>query len=351
MQIDMHFYGAYAVARIAGFSPEEAKTIATAAQFVDEAVAAEPVEVNGQSYMLPVVSAHKMLDLDNGDPMDQWRVWLPFHFLPGNRGNDVSQRLLCLWGESDNAAAESVIRLALREKGRQYGLHLLGIVTHVIQDTYAHYGFCGISSDRNNIDQSTLDSDRDGLSEFFGAIKDKVFGTLAENSRLGHASVVECPDTPYLEWKFKYEDLPEIPVQYSLEDRDNKDSFYLACTRLLAIYQAFRADQVFITAPGGHGAFDINVEAEIRTILAYESESAEDRSELWRERMEANTLFPVIAEERDLRFDDAGWSYEFMRGAGAAATMTDAFLFNRAAARYLDHIHDVVLPELGILSN
>lgn len=30
MQIDMHYYGTYAVARIAGFSPKEARTAAYA---------------------------------------------------------------------------------------------------------------------------------------------------------------------------------------------------------------------------------------------------------------------------------------------------------------------------------
>jgi len=38
MQVDMHFFRTYVVARVAGFMPAQAKTIATAIEFVDEAV-------------------------------------------------------------------------------------------------------------------------------------------------------------------------------------------------------------------------------------------------------------------------------------------------------------------------
>ena len=37
MQIDMHYYGVYAMARLAGLRPKAAGTIATASQYVDDA--------------------------------------------------------------------------------------------------------------------------------------------------------------------------------------------------------------------------------------------------------------------------------------------------------------------------
>jgi len=37
MQIDMHYYGVYAIARLAGLRPEAARMIATASQYVDDA--------------------------------------------------------------------------------------------------------------------------------------------------------------------------------------------------------------------------------------------------------------------------------------------------------------------------
>lgn len=351
MQVDMHFYGTYAIARIAGFPPDQARTVATAAEFVDEAVTAEPVEMNGLTYMLPVVSAHRMYDLaENSNVMDQWRVWLPFHFLPGGYGDRVADKVVCAWGEPDNVAVESILRLALNQRGQRHGLHLLGIVTHVLQDTYAHYGFSGFATDRNRIRQSTLVSEINDFGDLLNVLWGKASGALAEGSRLGHASVSTCPDTPHLAWRFRYEERPDIPVDYDLENRDNQHSFYLSCTRLLALYRAFRAGDESINEPDGHAAFAPAAEASIKAILALDDNNKDNRSELWRERIEAGGLFEASREDRDVRYDDAGWRFDIMRDNAVAAT-TDAYQFNQAAARYLDHVHDEVLPGLGILSN
>ena len=39
MQLDMHYYATYAMARAAGIEPDDARIIATSAQFVDDNVA------------------------------------------------------------------------------------------------------------------------------------------------------------------------------------------------------------------------------------------------------------------------------------------------------------------------
>ena len=36
MQVDMHYYGTYALARAGGFGKEDSRIIATASQFVDD---------------------------------------------------------------------------------------------------------------------------------------------------------------------------------------------------------------------------------------------------------------------------------------------------------------------------
>lgn len=48
MQLDMHFYGIYALARAAGVKPEVARTIAYASQFVDDAIEDEAIEVEDE---------------------------------------------------------------------------------------------------------------------------------------------------------------------------------------------------------------------------------------------------------------------------------------------------------------
>ncbi len=350
MQKDMHFYGTYAVARIAGFKPGDAKIIATAAEFVDEAVAATPINLGNQRYMLPVVSAHKMLELGkNCDEMDQWKVWVPFHFLPGGRGETVEERLMCQWGDPGNVATDAIIDLALEagEKNKPYALHLLGIVTHVIQDTYAHYGFSGIASDLNKIDQTTLkplnasDGIMDHITDKFDKCWDRLAGSFADATRLGHAGASTCPDRPYLKWEFTTEEGQASGV------RDNPDSFYKACTRLHAIYQAFIENKPSMQDRAGHLEFEDKVAKEIKAIIAEEG-PGDDRGEYWRDRIVSSALYTVDKEEMSLKYDIKDWRVKAMLDATVASN-TEAHKFNWAASKYLNTVHDDILPELKIL--
>lgn len=357
MQIDMHFYGTYAVARIAGFSPELAKTIATAAQFVDEAVSATPIELGEQSYLLPVVSAHEMLEVGkNFDKMDQWKVWLPFHFLPGGVGDTIDERLVCLWGEPGNRAVDAIVQLALDAgaAGKPYAYHLLGIVSHVIQDTYAHYGFSGMASDANEIDQTTLTHlNVNRLGEYIEkkteSFKDRLEGSFAEATQLGHAAVTTCPDRPYLVWQFEYDKAPNIDVDYLHQAHDNQKTFFMACTRLHAVYDAFFNGRTSIDAGGGHLPFEKSVEEIIRMVLAHEGKK-DERGEKWRSVLNDRSLLENDASTEDMHlyYNSKGWGIRAMQDNPLAST-TDAYHYNIAASNYLNKIHDEILPGMGIL--
>ena len=83
----MHYYAAYAMARLAGLRPEAAKTIATASQYVDDAVEADIQHHENGNKLAPIVTAHSLTELiDNRDVNDQPFVWLPFHFSPETKG-------------------------------------------------------------------------------------------------------------------------------------------------------------------------------------------------------------------------------------------------------------------------
>ena len=85
MQIDMHYYGVYAIARLAGLRPEAAGTIATASQYVDDAVDADIQHHENGNKLAPIVTAHRIIEImENRDVNDQPFVWLPFHFFRGN---------------------------------------------------------------------------------------------------------------------------------------------------------------------------------------------------------------------------------------------------------------------------
>ena len=88
MQIDFHFYTIYALARSAGFHPDEAHTIAYASQHTDDAKYDHALEFTNGGRFQQVLTAHKYIHPDVLTKSVSYRIWMPFHFLPGNLGVD-----------------------------------------------------------------------------------------------------------------------------------------------------------------------------------------------------------------------------------------------------------------------
>src|SRR5262245_26632229 len=86
MQIDFHHGVTYVVARLAGFDHRESEIVAYAAQYVDDATNAGTLIFDNGAMYERISSAHKMLDYRNFEELANHRVWIPFHFLPGNGG-------------------------------------------------------------------------------------------------------------------------------------------------------------------------------------------------------------------------------------------------------------------------
>ena len=147
MNIDFHYGVVYLVARIAGMTPVDAETVAHAGQYVDDSTTTGVLAFEGGETFERLPTAHKMLDDRNFDPKKDNAVWAPFHFLPGNRGDELDDRVVC---RPDSPVARRMVAAALATKSTDIGLHRLGIALHVYVDTWAHQGFCGTLS-RNNV--------------------------------------------------------------------------------------------------------------------------------------------------------------------------------------------------------
>jgi hypothetical protein len=100
MDIDMHYYGTYALARAAGIGAGSARIIATAAQYVDDSIGSTDaiVHPDGARFRSESTAHHSSIFdlriLNNLD--DQQLVWVPFHFLPGGEGTTQSEKLMCV---------------------------------------------------------------------------------------------------------------------------------------------------------------------------------------------------------------------------------------------------------------
>lgn len=249
MQIDMHYYGTYAMARAAGLKKDTAKIIATAAQFVDDNAEKESINFRDGGRVDAEATAHHAFDRKNVDLEDQRKIWVPFHFLPGNEGTSYTERLIC---RRNSKIAAEMVAFNLSLSNQPYTLPLIGITAHVYADTFAHYGFSGISSRRNKVvndsftfyDLSTkmekyilekAEKFREDYHKESGFL-DNVKSWFAEalSGALGHGAAVTFPDRPYLMWQFEYED-----PKYMSPRRNNPETFLEGSEGLHNLFRQF----------------------------------------------------------------------------------------------------------------
>lgn len=213
MQLDMHYYGTYAMARAAEMAKEHAEIVATAAQFVDDNAFTSDVRFKDGGRIDYEATAHHTVDHKNLDDADQRKVWVPFHFFPGNVGDEFTARLMCT---KDGTLVNEMIDHHLEFAHAPYALELLGIIAHIYADTFAHYGFSGIRSTKNRIasgslryegvstevaqylDEKARKFNREHGDSLFDNIKSFFAETLS--GALGHGAALTYPDRPFIKW-------------------------------------------------------------------------------------------------------------------------------------------------------
>ncbi len=351
MQLDMHFYGVYALARAAGIQPETARRIAFASQFVDDAVESHHVELpDGKAAVLPIVTSHKPTDFENAIPGDQWAVWVSFHFLPGNEPDTQSfmERMVCRKG---SAPARQMLQRVLQLKTEPFAPHLAGIAAHVYADTYAHYGFVGLCSTRNKVKAESIDVDghspsmRAYLFAKYRAFKARVAGTAAEILPLGHGSVATFPDRPFLNWRYEYEDKSLPPVV-----RNNSKDFLQASQELHAFFGELVRDNPTL-GPALNPVPWSAIETRIQGMLQTEGK-LDDRVELWEKAIARGELFPPTELDRFIRYSDRLWNPNAVfcdSACAGSAAHSDPCLYVRAATMHRDFVLRELLPRNGIL--
>jgi hypothetical protein len=351
MQMDMHFYGVYALARAAGVKPETARLIAYASQFVDDAIESDHVVLpGGSSAVLPIVTSHKPTDFENVLPGDQWEVWVPFHFLPGNdpNGRTFMERMVCLKG---GALAKQMLQDALNYKSRRFGPHLAGVAAHVYADTYAHYGFVGLCTKLNKVRHKSIEVEVQSpsmeryLLSKFEALKTRIAGSAAETVPLGHGSVATFPDRPFLNWQYEYENRPLGPVV-----RENPVDFLKASEDLHAFFAHFVKDNPTHGPPLKPVSWN-SIASHVQQLIKTEGH-LDDRIELWRKSIASSALFEATEDDKFIRYSDRLWKPNsvFCDPASAgSAEYSDPCLYIRAAKMHRDYVLDELLPRNGIV--
>lgn len=376
MQKDMHYYGTYAMARAAGLSPKVCQTIATAAEFVDDNGGKETIEFPDGGRLDFVPTAHHTTDIANIDRHAQRLVWVPFHFIPGNEGKTMSERLLC---RKDSKIAREMIDHNLSLADKPFGLHLVGITAHAYADTFSHYGFSGVSSRWNKVVASSfqlfelepkiqdyldekakhfrrkyrkemgqLPNIRDPkkwnyrLSGAISKLKDRFLSTAAEtlSGALGHGAAVTYPDRPFLRWQFDY----EYPPKRSSGLRDNPVTFLEACEKLHGMFD--RLGEQYPDTRQDKGRAFVHIRDTVARILRTQA-PRKVREKAWKDAAKSGRLF--VKAEAILPYQGDPWKrgLDGLRKATNSRKALDKHIFRffQAAATHRIFVLRDLLPK------
>ena len=365
MQEDMHYYGTYAMARAAGLKVKDAKIIAYAAQYVDDSTANKS-EVHEDGGMFETTaSAHtnsEVIKNAAADHTEQRSVWVPFHFLPGNEGDTFSEKLAC--GKDSVLAQEMVknhIRHAVSVKD-EYGLTLMGVMAHVYADTFAHYGFSGVSSRNNEVDGKSFELVvknpevkayiMDKMVSFFHKYAPSFLienyrniackGADALTGALGHGGVGTYPDRPFLKWRFNY-DKKHTDSGW----RDNPATYMEACEKLHAAFSEYAEKSGTMHNPV---SFE-SIRSKVDDILRLEADK-KGRINAWVEAINANELFKKEDNEA-LHFSKNDWElqkYNFTQlGNSHEMIEIEVYQFHQAVIYHRDYALKNLLPKHGLV--
>ena len=376
MQVDMHYYGTYAMARAAGLSPADCRIIAIAAQFVDDNAGKDTIWFADGARLDVDATAHHAFDVANIDPEDQRHVWVPFHFIPGNQGAEYTERLIC---RQDSEIVRELVNHHVQLAEKQYYLPLIGITAHVYADTFSHYSFSGVSSRKNRIDGDSLQivneqRFNDGLrnhirektarfqqrygreSGFLPNIKRWWRSVKSEavetgSGALGHGAVLTYPDRPYMHWQFRYED-PIGEGRSEVQDHDNPATFLKGAEALHGMFTRVRVVRDIRGADNGRVWGDIM--ERVKTIIE-EPGRKEERVAYWQEAAGNGDLYAGPGEAIP-PYEEHDWNEQREHLADERADSSKVlekpvFQFYQAAAAHRVYVLRDLLPRHGMLGN
>ncbi len=384
MQKDMHYYGTYAMARAAGITPNAAQTIATCAQFVDDNAADVTLKFKNGAWVESVATAHHTIAKENLDLSDQRRVWVPFHFLPGNIGNGWTERLKC---RMDSDIAKQMVAHHLAMADKSYAAELIGIAAHVYADTFSHYGFSGISSRGNKVvnDSFIFNDLQPDIDEYIrgkwakfrrskgaklqrnfqDAVKDGEpwwvkftsglvsWGAETLSGALGHGSVATFPDRPYLHWEFDYERadgyLESTGVSPAIHAvRPNPETFIQGCEALHRMFQQFRLARTEFD--NGDGRDFEQIRSDVVAVLSKQA-GMEGRIEAWQKAAEQSQVFAGGARIPEYQGEEWNDEWRNFDGApdGQIILEKPVWHFYQAASMHRTYVLRDLLPCHGLI--
>lgn len=295
MQEDFHFYTIYILCRCNGVSPENSKTVAYASQHTDDAKHEHTLDFENGGRFQQVLSAHKFIHPEVFSLDSQYRIYVPFHFIPGNQGGRFQERMVC---RENSEIAQNIVRKAADLKGKPFQLHRLGIALHMYADTWAHQDFSGLQTNLNDIEEiDVLNEEKAGIAKIFTDFFRNVIESLIP--QIGHAESATLPDEPYREWKFYNVNQGETKHRKNwLICQDACKFIYKEIKSFLTKNPEYRSET---TIPWGE------IKSTV-TKLFKEKGDLEERCNDWTQSINNSDFgFQCQRGEQDLSYDDREW--------------------------------------------
>ncbi|MEJ1337989.1 MAG: hypothetical protein RPU64_10790 [Candidatus Sedimenticola sp. (ex Thyasira tokunagai)] len=374
MNLDFHYYGTYVAARLAGYNLESAQTIAHAAQYVDDSDESMLQDIIGHSYItdfppIPTVQGladmkEKNINWSEGALNNIADIWVPFHFLPGNYGDNPNikqysgplsdRNSLYRWTFSDESAQQfkmlcqpnsplvkaMINDIQLNHKGKDYTLLLAGIRMHVLADTWAHMYHIGMPAwfindahEKVYIVNGTEKTLYPWKSAWpWDDSTDIIHGDsatcdmLAHNSMVyhGHGRMGHLVDYPWLTYEYtpRWSKDPII--------KNNTSYFLQAIKQLTKALECIKRKTLFDI--NSYADLPIDTENIIKEILATKPEN-NDQSEAWRKNINRIIINGTPMEVPGL-YNKYLWLNE-VKALGKPIETSNYYYFNKSACMHL----------------
>ena len=354
MQIDGHHTLTYVVARLAGLNHKDADIVAYSAQYVDEATNEGVIKFDNGAMYHRTSSAHKMMDYRNSDDLANKRVWVPFHFLPGNGGLPVGknpegkfiEKLIC---KPDSYVARDLLKAMMVDAHKKYSLHRLGITLHVYADTFAHQNFAGVNHKINEVHNlSSGNSEKD--TSFMDKMKNFFVSSVFP---LGHGASLSHPDKPFLKWSY-------IDGLGNNIERDNHQIFCDAADAMCKVIQCYISRDTTMDLAKQEGLKESDKTLISDLLIEFTSDDGEERHHNWLKAISSGIFSFGEVKLEFIPKGEGSWKYQAIKQDKAIDDDDEIFqyspdflnsdwkLFHDALqAHRFDVLHDI-LPKYGI---
>ncbi len=172
MNIEFHYYVIYFLALKAGFTDEDAYTVAYSSQFVDHNIISYDIKTGSRSYATFPTQNYGFWD----DTFPK-EVYIPFHFFPGNPDYENAHRLDGRKNGLNCTPNGPQVKELLVSALNTRNLYRVGLALHTYADSWAHQNFSGQLEEWNIVEKRSI------------------------VPAIGHAQALRKPDDPGGTWR------------------------------------------------------------------------------------------------------------------------------------------------------